>query len=157
MHDTTIPVRMYRSHDLVTVAALLPGFADDDIHLSVSSAGTLEIAARLCRTPHEACGSLKPSDGKEVLLDEWELPSRRRLVTLPSSVDALHAVVTHGNGVLVIVLPQAEVTVPASYTAATAPHRSGRTTIDPVALASNDSFPASDPPSSTGSIATDDD
>jgi len=60
----------------------------------------------------ELRGALK--DIKELLLDEWSVGGYYRELELPDAVDGVHANVTYGNGVLVVVLPLSQQTVPAT-------------------------------------------
>jgi HSP20 family protein len=57
-------------------------------------------------------GALKGE--KELLADEWSVGPYRRSLALPSPVDGPGATVTYGNGVLVVVLPIASTTRPAT-------------------------------------------
>ena len=99
-----IPVKMYRTADRLMVAAPLPGLQPEDITIEVSEDGHMVIQG-------EVRGLLK--DVKELLLDEWSVGGYYRELYLPLSVDAEHANVTYGNGVLVVTLPISEQTVPA--------------------------------------------
>ena len=101
-HD--LPVKLYVALDRLTVAAPLPGFAPEDIHVEVSADGRLVLDGRLCDVPR--CGELK-SVGKQVFLDEWALRPFHREIVLPRPVDAKAGTVTFGNGVLVVSLPVA--------------------------------------------------
>lgn len=111
-----LAVKMYRTHELLTVAAPMPGLGPGDVAVVVSPDRRLVIVGRLCSDDSDAsCGTLKQPD-KEVLLDEWEAGPYRREIELPADVDGEAATVTYGNGILVVALPLAEVTRPARLT-----------------------------------------
>ena len=111
-----LAVKLYRTHDLVTVAAPMPGLGPGDIAVVVTPDRRLVIVGRLCADDSDgSCGTLKQPD-KEVLLDEWEVGPYRREVELPANVDGEAATVTYGNGILVVALPLAETTRPARLT-----------------------------------------
>jgi HSP20 family protein len=101
-----IPVKVYRSHDRVTVAAPMPGLEPQDIDVEVRD--------------HELVlhgdlrGTLKGD--KDVLQDEWNPGPYHREVRLPSGVDGEMANLTYNNGVLVVVLPVTHETRPAHLT-----------------------------------------
>ncbi len=102
-----IPVKMYRTPDRLTVAAPMPGVEPDDIVVEVTESRHLLLQAGLR-------GALK--DVKELLLDEWSAGDYYRELELTDSVDGIHANVTYGNGVLVVVLPISQQTTPAVLT-----------------------------------------
>ena len=102
-----IPVKMYRTPDRLMVTAPMPGVEPDDILVEVTENRHLLLQARLR-------GALK--DVKELLLDEWSAGDYYRELELPDSVDGIHANVTYGNGVLVVVLPISDTTTPAVLT-----------------------------------------
>ena len=109
-------VKLYRTSDLVTVAAPMPGLGPGDIAVVVSPDRRLVIVGRLCTDDADAsCGTLK-QPAKDVLLDEWEVGPYRRELDLPCDVDGEAATVTYGNGILVVALPVARVTRPARLT-----------------------------------------
>ncbi|HEY2388043.1 MAG TPA: Hsp20/alpha crystallin family protein [Candidatus Binatia bacterium] len=110
-----LAVKLYRTEDLVTVAAPMPGLGPGDVGVAVTPDRKLVIVGRLCAEPEQDCGTLKLPE-KEVLLNEWEVGPYRRDLTLPADVDAEAATVTYGNGILVIALPVAERTRPARLT-----------------------------------------
>jgi len=123
MHDRIVnagvtqqpPVRLYRTRELVTLAMPMPGLGPNDITIDVTSEARVVVRATLCATPDPECGELK-SESKEVLLDEWRIGPYERVVNLDTPVDGEAATVTYGNGVLVIALPIAERTRPATLT-----------------------------------------
>jgi HSP20 family protein len=102
-----IPVKMYRSADRLTIAAPMPGVQPEDILVEVTDDLRVVLQAELR-------GSLK--DIKELLLDEWSAGDYYRDLQLEDAVDGEHANVTYGNGVLVVVLPIVDQTVPATIT-----------------------------------------
>jgi len=114
-----LAVKLYRTDDLVTVAAPMPGLGPGDVAVAVTPDRKLVIVGRLCSEPDQSCGTLKLPE-KDVLLNEWEVGPYRRDLTLPADVDAEAATVTYGNGILVIALPVAERTRPARLTLETA-------------------------------------
>ena len=99
-----IPVKMYRTPDRLMVTAPMPGLVPEDIVVEVTSDGRLLMQGELR-------GVLK--DVKELLLDEWSVGGYYREVQLPNAVDAEHTNFTYGNGVIVVVLPISEQTIPA--------------------------------------------
>ena len=107
------PLRLYRTAERVTAAAPVPGLRPEDITVMVTSDARLVIEGSLCNPPAPECGELK-SPSKDVLMDEWRPGAFRREVALPTAVDAAHAHVSHGNGVLVVALPIAARTTPAT-------------------------------------------
>ena len=93
----TVPVKVYRSADRITVAAPLPGLQPEDILVTVTEEGHLVIYG-------EVRGMLK--DIKELLVDEWSVGEYHRELELPEPVDGSLANVTYGNGILVVSLPR---------------------------------------------------
>ncbi len=102
-----IPVKMFRTSDRLMVTAPMPGVVPEDILVEVTENRRLVLQAELR-------GALK--DIKELLLDEWSVGGYYRELELPDAVDGVHANVTYGNGVLVVVLPISQQTVPATLT-----------------------------------------
>ncbi len=100
-----IPVKVYRTADRLTVAAPMPGLGPEDITVEVTADGYLVLTGRLR-------GALKGE--KELLADEWSVGPYHRNLALPAPVDGTAATATHGNGVLVVVLPIASATRPAT-------------------------------------------
>jgi HSP20 family protein len=100
----SVPVNVYRTADTVTVAAPMPGLEAENIAVDVRADGHLVVRGRLR-------GALK--DVKEVLVEEWSAGPYHREVDLPAPVDGEGAIVTYGNGVLVVALPVAARTRPA--------------------------------------------
>lgn len=93
----TVPVKVYRSADRITVAAPLPGLQPEDIMVTVTEEGHVVIYG-------EVRGMLK--DIKELLVDEWSVGGYHRELDLPGPVDGSQANATYGNGVLVVSLPR---------------------------------------------------
>lgn len=102
-----LPVKVYRMHDHLTIAAPMPGLEPEDIFIEVTESGQLILHA-------DRRATLK--DVKEVLLDEWGVGGYHREIALPENVDGEHANVTYGNGVLVVALEQSQQMVPARIT-----------------------------------------
>jgi HSP20 family protein len=102
-----VPIKVYRSADRLMIAAPMPGLEPEDINVRVDANGHLIIDG-IVR------GLLK--DIKELLIDEWSVGSYHRELDLPNAVDAVHANITYGNGVLVVAFPISEQTTPANLT-----------------------------------------
>ena len=103
-----IPLKVYRSSDRLMVATPMPGLQPEDIAIQVSEKGHVVINGELR-------GMLK--DIKELLIDEWSVGGYQREFDLSLPVDAVHANVNYGNGVLVIAFPlTADKTTPATLT-----------------------------------------
>ncbi len=99
-----LPVKVYRSHDRLVVAAPMPGLEPENIAVEI--------------TPDERLilrGDLRAGfkGEHEVLLDEWQVGGYIRELRLPCPVDGTIANLTYGNGVLVVALPIAGKTSPA--------------------------------------------
>ena len=113
-----VPVKLYRTEDLVTLAAPMPGLEAENIAVDVMGDGRLVLRGQLR-------GALK--DVKELLVDEWSVGPYYREVELPCPVDGEAATVTYGNGVLVVALPVAARNRPAQLSLEpTAPTRGQR-------------------------------
>jgi HSP20 family protein len=104
-----IPVKIYRTHDHLTVAAPMPGLEPEDILVEVTENGQLILHG-------DIRAALK--DDKEVLLDEWNVGGYHRELSLPNTVDGEHANVTYGNGVLVVAFLRSQEMHPALITLA---------------------------------------
>lgn len=103
----SVPFKVYRSDDRLTIAAPLPGMEPEDIVVEVTSDGR-------CILDGALRGSLKGM--KELILDEWSVGGYHRKLKLPVAVNADQANLanlTYGNGVLVVAFPIAERTRPA--------------------------------------------
>jgi HSP20 family protein len=113
-----VAVKLYRTEDLITVAAPMPGLEAENIAVDVTADGRLVLRGQLR-------GALK--DAKQILIDEWSVGPYHREVRLPCPVDGEGATVTYGNGVLVVALPVAAEMRPAQLSlSATAPTRGQR-------------------------------
>jgi HSP20 family protein len=106
-----VPVKVYRSLNLLTVAAPMAGLGAEDITVEVTGDGRLVLDGRLCPVPKLDRGPLDAS--KDVLVNEWIVGPYHRELALGTPVDGTSATVTYGNGVLVVALPVAETTRPA--------------------------------------------
>ena len=107
----SVPVKVYRSRDLLTVAAPMAGLGAEDITVEVTDDGRLVLDGRLCAVPKLDRGRLEGAN--DVLVNEWMLGPYHRELALGTPVDGPAATVTYGNGVLVVALPVAETTRPA--------------------------------------------
>jgi HSP20 family molecular chaperone IbpA len=87
----------------------MPGLGPEDITIEVTAEGYLVLDGRLR-------GGLKGE--KELLADEWSVGPYRPSLAVPVPVDGTGATVTYGNGVLVVSLPVAAATRPATVTLA---------------------------------------
>ncbi len=106
----SIPIKLYRSSDRITVAAPMPGLGPEDICVRVDDRGHVTLEGRLCDS--DDCGALKGSN--DVLTEEWTVGPYVRELDIPDAVDGAAGIVTYGNGVLVVSLPFAETTRPAT-------------------------------------------
>jgi HSP20 family protein len=103
----SVPIKMYRTQDRLTIAAPMPGIQPEDLRIRITDKNSLVLEG-------EIRGILK--DVNEVLVDEWNAGGYYREVALPNAVDGVHANVTYGNGVLVVSLPLSERTAVADMT-----------------------------------------
>jgi len=103
----SLPVKLYRMHDHLTVAAPMPGLEPEDILVEVTEQGQLILHG-------DRRGTLK--EVKEVLLDEWNVGPYHRELVLPEPVDGEHANITYGNGILVVALLLSQEMQPARIT-----------------------------------------
>ena len=103
----TVPVKVYTTGDILTVAAPMPGLDASSVTVEVTADGRLVLRGALR-------GVLK--DSKAVLIDEWTVGPYFREIALPVPVDGPKATVTYGNGVLVAALPLAAEVRPACLT-----------------------------------------
>ena len=102
-----IPVKMYRTAERIMIAAPMPGMEPVDIVVEVTAQGRLIVHGALR-------GLLK--EVKELLVDEWSIGPYHRELDLPVAVNAEHANVSYGNGVLLVTLPLSTKTVAARVT-----------------------------------------
>jgi HSP20 family protein len=110
------PVKIYRTADHLTVAALMPGLEPEDILVEVTENGQLILHGDVRATLKNV---------KEVLLDEWSVGGYHRELMLPNPVDGEHANVTYGNGVLVIAFFPSDQVQPARITLTKIGHAHG--------------------------------
>ena len=110
-----IPIKLYRTEELVTVAAPMPGLSLAEIAAEVTADGLLRLSGQLTGPPD--AGQLDDRASKHVLLEEWTPGPYRREVRLPVPVDGAAATLTYGNGVVVNAMPVSERTRPAIVTA----------------------------------------
>jgi HSP20 family protein len=92
----TVPVQMHQTHDLLVLAAPMPGLEPADITITI-------------RGDHlTICGAYRGSrhDQPEILLSEWTVGPYYREVSLPQRVDGELTNATYGNGVLVLSMPK---------------------------------------------------
>jgi HSP20 family protein len=104
-----MPIKMYRTHDRLTIAVPMPGIQPEDLLVKITDENTIVLQG-------EIRGALKDLRDKELLLDEWSVGGYYREILLPGPVDGVHANVTYGNGVLVVSLPLSEKTLVAELT-----------------------------------------
>src|SRR4051812_29405270 len=92
----TVPVQMHQTHDLLVLAAPMPGLEPADIAVTI-------------RGDHlTICGEYRGSrhDQPETLLSEWTVGPYYREVSLPQLVDGELTNATYGNGVLILSMPK---------------------------------------------------
>src|SRR5262249_52749087 len=102
-----IPVKMYRGTNRLVIAAPMAGMEPENITVEVTADGKLRL---------QATERAELKGDTEVLLDEWNPGPYARRLDLPNAVDAELANVTYANGVLVVALPLAGQTRPATLT-----------------------------------------
>jgi HSP20 family protein len=102
-----VPANVFSSGQRVTIAAPMPGQEPENISVVVSAGPVVTLHADLR-------GALKGD--KELIRDEWTPGPYHREVELPNHVDGQRANLTYNNGVLVVALPVAERTTPATLT-----------------------------------------
>lgn len=107
MKQQHIPVKMYRTADRVMIAVPMAGMEPEDIMVEVTAQNRLLLHGDL---------RAQLKDVKEILLDEWSIGPYHRELDLPVTVDAAHANVSYGNGVLLVALPISTQTVAAQLT-----------------------------------------
>lgn len=102
-----IPVKRYRTTERIMIAAPIPGMEPIERVVEVTSQGRLILHGDVRCLLKEV---------KERLVDEWSVGLSHRELDLPEAVDAEHANVTSGNGVLLVSLPISTRTVAARVT-----------------------------------------
>ncbi len=96
----SIPMDVCRNEQQLTVHASLPGFAADDVDVSISPDRILSVkASRKSEVTHE---------GEEYLMRERRMGSFSRAIRLPSDLNLDDATVGLENGVLTVTVPVAE-------------------------------------------------
>ena len=112
----SVPVKLYRTQDRVTVAAPMPGILPDDIVVELDGDGRLTLRGDLRegRKPDDFMGPRH--EPREILIDEWRVGGYHRELTLPRAADGELATLTFGNGILVVALPAVAQTRPARLT-----------------------------------------
>ena len=96
----SIPMDVSRNERQLTVHASLPGFAAEDVDVSISPDRVLAVkASRKAEATHE---------GEEYLMRERRMGSFSRAIRLPSDLNADDAAVALENGVLTVTVPVAE-------------------------------------------------
>jgi HSP20 family protein len=96
---TAIPVNLFDNERELMVVAPMPGVGPEDISIDVTDDGHLTLRAA------------QHGEGQErinYLTREWSYGPYERTIELPSAVDAMHANVSYGNGVLAITFPKSE-------------------------------------------------
>ncbi|MBA2681712.1 MAG: Hsp20/alpha crystallin family protein, partial [Ktedonobacteraceae bacterium] len=101
---TQVAIKLYRSHDRLTIAAPMPGLEPSDI--------TAEVTADHQLILHGEQRGIQKGINDE-LMNEWNPGPYHREIALPHPVDATIANVTYGNGVLVVSLPLSDANQPA--------------------------------------------
>lgn len=102
-----IPVNMYRTSERLMIATPMAGLEPENITVEVTADSRLILHG-------DVRGLLK--EVKELLRDEWSVGPYHRELDLPVAVDAEHANVSYGNGILLITLPISTHIVPARLT-----------------------------------------
>ncbi len=96
----SIPMDVSRNEQELTVHASLPGFAADDVDVSISPDRILAVkASRKSEVTHE---------GEEYLMRERRTGSFSRAIRLPSDLNLDDATVALEHGVLTVTVPVAE-------------------------------------------------
>ncbi len=96
----SIPMDVRRDEKALTVAASLPGFAAEDVDVSISPDRVLSVkASRQTEVTHE---------NEEYLMRERRSGSFSRAIRLPSDLDLDAAAVSLEHGVLNVTVPVAE-------------------------------------------------
>ena len=96
----SIPMDVRRNDQQLTVTASLPGFAADDVDVSITPDRVLSVkASRQSEVSHE---------GEEYLMRERRVGSFSRAIRLPSDLNLDDASVALEHGVLTVTVPVAE-------------------------------------------------
>lgn len=99
-----IPVRIYKTDDLMVLVAPMPGLEPGDISVTVDNDHVVVQGEERGPRQHE----------RDLLLAEWTIGPYRREVALPEPVSASLTNATYGNGVLVLSMPRATEDRPAA-------------------------------------------
>ena len=116
---TAVPVNMYENDRELVLATPMPGVAPEDIDVQVSDDRRLIVRARQHGPGQERI---------DYLLREWSYGPFEREIPLPRDVDAPRANLSYGNGVLMVSLPKADRTVPATLSVDRKGHARGMVT-----------------------------
>lgn len=92
-----IPVRIYRTDDLLMLVAPMPGLEPGDVSVTIDDDRVVVHGEERGPRQHE----------RDLLLAEWTIGPYRREVTLPDAVSASLTNATYGNGTLVLSMPRA--------------------------------------------------
>ena len=116
---TAVPVNLYENERELLVAAPMPGVEPEDIQVDVSADRRLTLRDKQHGPGQERI---------EYLVREWSYGPFERVIDLPGDVDAPRANLSFGNGVLMVALPKAERTTPATLGVERVGHARGRST-----------------------------
>ncbi len=94
---TAIPINLYENDRELMIIAPMPGVAPEDIAVEVTDDGRLTLSADEHGPGQERIAYLRR---------EWSYGPYARSIRLPCAVDAAHANVAFGNGVLSITFPK---------------------------------------------------
>src|SRR3989442_14729553 len=90
-----VPVKVYRSLDLLTVAAPMAGPGAEDITGEVTGDGRLVLDGRLCPVPKLEHGPLEGT--KDVLINEWIVGPYHPELALSLPANGPSAAAPHAN------------------------------------------------------------
>lgn len=144
----SFPVDIAESQTSYTVRASLPGIKPEDIDVRVE--GNLLTIHGATKTEQEQQGQ-----DQRWLRREHRAASFHRTMTLPTPINAEQVQATYENGVLQLTLPKAATTPAKQIKINSGNHpqapavTTDKTSVDEVTETSMDSFPASDPPSTS--------
>jgi HSP20 family protein len=140
MRTDTIPMDVIERDDAYEVRAAIPGVVPDDVEVVVQGE-RLTVRAELRRK--------EETRGETWLMREQRAGSLQRTITLPSPVSSDNAEARIENGILTLRLPKAQTARPHRIAVGTHGSRDRTAEGDRVTEESQESFPASDPPSWT--------
>jgi HSP20 family protein len=145
IRSDSIPMDVVERDDAFVVYAAIPGVKPDDVEITVQRE-RLTIRAEVRRAEEQ--------HGDNWLMREQRVGLLSRTITLPSPVSSERAEAKIEHGVLALRLPKLQPTQPHRIAVASAPHteqgsRDATAEGDRVTEESQESFPASDPPSWT--------